>query len=87
MCSLHPRIAKKCSAAIEEIREAIHTEASDDSVYKLKLLKQKSIDECMMLKGCAAVEKYLKVLRAPTPPKKNLVILQNHVDELIKIIR
>lgn len=84
MCSLHPRVAKKFGAAFEEIRGQIQLEATDDAVYRLKLLKQKASDECLMLTGCAFAERYLKLLQAPTPPKRNLLPLQQHVDDLVK---
>lgn len=84
MCSLHPRIAKKFGAGFEEIRGQIQLEATDDAVIRLKTLKQKAGDECLMLTGCAFAERYLKILQAPTPPKRNLPLLQQHVDELIK---
>ena len=83
---MHQRIAKKYHAAFEEIRGQIQTEAADDAVYRLKLMKQKTADECLMLKGCAFAERYLKAVQSPTPPKRNLVILQQHVDDLMKAV-
>lgn len=87
MCSIHQRIAKKYFAVFEEIRGQIQTDASDDAIYRLKLAKQKAADECLMLHGCVYAERYLKSVQAPTPPKRNLVILQQHVDELLKTVR
>lgn len=87
MCSLHTRIAKKYNAEFESLRGEMLTECSDDNYYRLKVVKQKASDECLTLAGCASAEKFLKYLRGPTPPKRNLPMVQNHLDEMIKMIR
>jgi hypothetical protein len=87
VCSLHTRIAKKFSTEFQTLRDAVQTDVSDDAIFRVKLFKQKAADECLMLTGCAAAEKYLKVLRSPTPPKRNLMMVQQHLDELLKQIK
>ena len=87
MCILHARIAKKYVAEFESLRLLMGMDMTDDVVYKLKYFKQKATDDCIVLHGCPAVDKYLKYLQAPTPPKRNMVVLQNHVDDLIKALK
>lgn len=87
MCSLHTRVARKTAAAFEEFRAEVAHDIPDDTYIRLKATKQRAADELMMMKGCASAERFLRVLQGPTPPKKNITQVQQHIDDLIKTIR
>ncbi len=87
MCSLHTRVAKKCSATFEALRAEATHDVPDDTYIRIKAAKQRAVDELMMLQGCASSERFLKALRGPTPSKKSITLVQQHLDDLIKNIR
>jgi hypothetical protein len=87
MCSLHPRINKKFSEILEDVRNRIGKEVSDGDIFILKSTKRKASDEMRALKECAVAESLDKVFNSPTPSPKNLSQVQAHVDDLLKQMR
>ena len=69
VCSLHSCIAKKYNALFGELHAQVLVGATEDSICRLKLIKQKAADDFMMLKGCPFAERTIDGMKRLADPE------------------
>ena len=84
MCSLHPRLARNCRVALEELLPRLEQEVSGPNILQLKMIKRKGVDDLRTLGECTSAQRLVRAFDGPTPYKKELIV--RHVEDLIRLI-